>query len=232
MLPTLARTAFGIVRVDGLGRQYDGIRAGGVRRTDQGADVARVADLDAGGDQLGGRRTACSSETSTSEQTATTPWEVTVSLSASTAARSTSNHGTPAACGQVAQIAMPGGDVGFGVHLEDELAVLERFADRLRAFDQEAAGLAPERTSGEPAGLLDPHGLRGQQTRARHSSAYLGAVVLRPRRRLGALTSAGRAALATCTSAENAAGSFTARSARILRSTSTSASRRPWMNRL
>ena len=128
---------------------------------------------------------------------------------------------------------MPGGDVGFGVHLEDEFAVLEGFPDRLRSLDQEAAGLAPERTSGEPPGLLDPHGLRGQQTRARHfgvlswkGAAQAAASVF------GAFTSAGRAALATWTSAENAAGSLTARSARILRSTSTSASRRPWMNRL
>ncbi len=48
----------------------------------------------------------------------------------------------------------------------------------------------------------------------------------------GALTSSGRAALATSTSATNAGRSLTARSARILRSTSTPARRRPWMNRL
>ncbi len=49
---------------------------------------------------------------------------------------------------------------------------------------------------------------------------------------LGALTSAGRAALATSTSALNAATSLTASSARILRSTSTPARLRPWMKRL
>src|SRR5690606_935525 len=49
---------------------------------------------------------------------------------------------------------------------------------------------------------------------------------------LGALTSSGRFALATSTRALNAAGSLTARSARILRSTSTSAAFRPWMKRL
>ncbi len=121
---------------------------------------------------------------------------------------------------------MTGGDGGFGVHLEDEFAVLEGFADGLRSLDQEAAGLAPERTSGEPPGLLDPHGLCGQQTRARHCSAVWG-VAQAAASDFGAFTSAGRAALATCTSAENAAGSLTARSARIFRSTSTSASRRP-----
>jgi hypothetical protein len=50
---------------------------------------------------------------------------------------------------------MTGRDLGFGVHLDDELAVLEGFPDGLRAFDQEAAGFAPERTSGEPPSLLD-----------------------------------------------------------------------------
>jgi hypothetical protein len=66
------------------------------------------------------------------------------------------------------EIAVTGRQGGFGVHLDDELAVLERLADRLGSLDQEPAGLAPERTSGEPPGLLDPHGLCGQQTRARH----------------------------------------------------------------
>jgi hypothetical protein len=63
---------------------------------------------------------------------------------------------------------VPGRHRGFGVHLEDQFAVLEGFTDRLWSFDQEAAGFAPERTSGEPPGLLDPRGLCGQQTRARH----------------------------------------------------------------
>ena len=49
---------------------------------------------------------------------------------------------------------------------------------------------------------------------------------------LGALTSSGRAALAVSTSAANAGASLTARSARILRSTSTPARLRPWMKRL
>ncbi len=48
----------------------------------------------------------------------------------------------------------------------------------------------------------------------------------------GALTSSGRAALATSTSAVNAAGSLTAISARFLRSTSTPAALRPWISRL
>ena len=48
----------------------------------------------------------------------------------------------------------------------------------------------------------------------------------------GALTSSGSAALATSTSAVNAAGSLTAISARFLRSTSTPAALRPWISRL
>ena len=52
------------------------------------------------------------------------------------------------------------------------------------------------------------------------------------RQAAGALTSAGRAALATSTRAAKAGGSLTASSASILRSTSTPAALRPWMNRL
>ena len=48
----------------------------------------------------------------------------------------------------------------------------------------------------------------------------------------GALTSLGSAALATSTNAVKAAGSLTAISARFLRSTSTPAAFRPWINRL
>ena len=48
----------------------------------------------------------------------------------------------------------------------------------------------------------------------------------------GALTSSGRFALASSTRATNAGASLTARSARILRSTSTPAAFSPWMNRL
>ena len=54
----------------------------------------------------------------------------------------------------------------------------------------------------------------------------------RPQDALGALTSSGSAALAVSTRATNAGASLTARSARILRSTSTPARFRPWMNRL
>jgi hypothetical protein len=50
---------------------------------------------------------------------------------------------------------MTGRDLGFGVHLDDELAVLECLPDGLRALDEEPAGLTPERTSGEPPSLLD-----------------------------------------------------------------------------
>jgi hypothetical protein len=49
---------------------------------------------------------------------------------------------------------------------------------------------------------------------------------------VGALTSSGSAAFATPTSAVNAAGSLIAISERFLRSTSTPAAFRPWINRL
>ncbi len=54
----------------------------------------------------------------------------------------------------------------------------------------------------------------------------------RPQEALGALTSSGRAALAVSTSTAKAGASLTARSARILRSTSTPARLSPWMKRL
>jgi hypothetical protein len=57
--------------------------------------------------------------------------------------------------GQVVEVAMTGRDLGLRVHLDDELAVLECLPDCLRALDQETAGFTPERTSGEPPSLLD-----------------------------------------------------------------------------
>ena len=95
--------------------------------------------------------------------------------------------------------------------------------DGLRAVGEEQPPLGSLRTTAELACLLDPG-------RARRSGAPRGAQA--EASTLGALTSSGRAALATSTRALNAAMSLTARSARTLRSTSTPARPRPWMKRL
>ena len=95
--------------------------------------------------------------------------------------------------------------------------------DRLRAVGEEEPPLRSLGTAAQPTQLLDARVARGQRG-LRHGVTQAET--------LGALTSSGRAALAVSTSALNAAMSLTARSARILRSTSTPARFRPWMKRL
>src|SRR5205085_10210720 len=86
----------------------------------------------------------------------------------------------------------------------------QRLANRLRPFGEKLTG-------------------GGAHLAVREALGAACAQAASPR---GALTSSGRASLATWTSAEKVAGSNTARSARFLRSTSTPAALRPWMNRL
>ena len=102
----------------------------------------------------------------------------------------------------------------------------DRLAHRLRALGQERpvrsappAWPAPDR--------LDPLGPRGWRTARRVGRRRPGSG---GRPRPG--SRAGRLAFATSTSAAKAAGSLTASSASIRRSTSTPAAFRPWMNRL
>ena len=102
---------------------------------------------------------------------------------------------------------------------------LERGLDGLRAVGKEQPPLGAYRAAAELACLLDAGVARGQGRVGGWSGT-------RPQEALGALTSSGRAALAVSTSAANAGASLTARSARILRSTSTPARLRPWMKRL
>ncbi len=107
-----------------------------------------------------------------------------------------------------------------GRHVErlDRHAGVERAADELRTLGDEGA-LAPARRTllQQPAQPADPPVREGQPLGQEATSAT------------GALASA---SCAVATSAPNASGSLTARSARTLRSTSTPARCRPLMSRL
>ncbi len=137
-----------------------------------------------------------------------------------------------------AEVAVLLGCMGRGEHLAHALGDEQRLTDRLRALGQEQPVLGAHVSLGEQPGRPDPAAPHGQQ-RVR-PLALVGARRNRPLAQadaseastLGALTSSGRAALAVSTRTANAGASLTARSARILRSTSTPATRRPWMNRL
>jgi hypothetical protein len=104
--------------------------------------------------------------------------------------------------------------------------VCQRGFDRVRSLGEEPPRLLALGTAGELARSNNPGRPFGERSR--------------PGLRKGA--AAGQAdffsspvftlALASSASAANAAASLTARSARILRSTSTPAALRPWMNRL
>ena len=102
-----------------------------------------------------------------------------------------------------------------GLHL----AGVERGLHRVAPLSEEEPPLGSLRATAQPTQFLDAGVARGERVDAQAET-------------LGALTSSGRAALATSTSATNAGASLTARSARILRSTSTPAALRPWMKRL
>ncbi|CAM5711888.1 hypothetical protein SCANM63S_09693 [Streptomyces canarius] len=106
---------------------------------------------------------------------------------------------------------------------------------------QRAAGPVPRRGAGNCASDHDGPALERRPTRQRQDPQAIQpagptvSVDSEPARRhaaLGAFTSDGSAFCATSTSAAKAFASFTASSARILRSTSTFAAFRPWMKRL
>ena len=111
----------------------------------------------------------------------------------------------------------PGEGILGDEHLGND-ATPQRCLDQVGTFGEETCGVA---TSGGTLQLdrrSYPIGLLGKGCQAASPD--------------GALTSSGRAALATSTSAVNAAGSLMAISDNTLRSTSTSASLRPWIRRL
>src|SRR5690606_11229837 len=214
----------GVECVDALAGDHDGVRPGGVGAPDDRAQVARVADLGAHHDQSGvrvddvqgGEDGAASRHHPLRRDRVGDRLDDVVGDDVPR--RSVIDH-----------LAMALGGVDRGEHLDDRLRDRERLTDRLGTLGEELAGLGTECASGEPPSDLDPSGADGQVAGARHWCGAAGQATVSA---LGALTSSGRLALATSTRALNAAGSLTARSARILRSTSTSAAFRPWMNRL
>src|SRR5581483_851345 len=112
---------------------------------------------------------------------------------------------------------------GGGEQLEEgRLGERQGLADSLRPFGQKPALPVPEGAFGEPASRLHPWGSERGQLAARHRRAAQAAAV----------PSAGSASLASFTRAANASASLTAISASMRRSTSISASFRPWMRRL
>ena len=108
---------------------------------------------------------------------------------------------------------------GFsGEHLVDESST-RGGPDKIGPFSKKAPRMTPPGVALQFYCSDHPGGSFGQCRRQAASPA-------------GALTSSGKAALATSTRAANAAASVMAMSARFLRSTSTPAALRPWINRL
>ena len=210
----------GVVEVDRAAGQDDRVGTGGVGTAHDGAGVAGVTDVGADGDQprvLGDG-----------------PVELDVDEAAHghDAGRTdrVAERGQRAVVDQGAAYA--GGQVGHEperVRAHQDLLDAPRDEgplDGLRAVSEEEPPLRTLGAAAQPTQLLDARVARGQRGLARLDHRRDQAETL------GALTSSGRAALAVSTSALNAAMSLTARSARILRSTSTPARFRPWMNRL
>jgi hypothetical protein len=127
--------------------------------------------------------------------------------------------------GQVGVTVQPG--IG-GEQLAYQISVFQCLADRLRALGEEPARGIPVPAAVQPPRSNDPGGPRGEN--------LPGGTDPGPVRGDQAASAAGlasaTAARATSTRPANAVASLTARSARILRSTSTPASRRPWIRRL
>ena len=207
----------GVVGVDGLPGQHDRVGARRVRRTDDGAGVAGVADVGAHGQQPGRG-----------------PHDV-LERRVEVAA-----HGHHTGRGHRVGERREGTVVDqrdrrcgeqLGVLLERERGREDlddapgdgqRTLDGLRAVSEEEPPLGAYRAAAQLASLLDA----GVPDRQWSAHAWLQAETL------GALTSSGSAALAASTSAAKAGASLTASSARILRSTSMPARPRPWMKRL
>ena len=214
--------ALRIGRVDGAVAAHHGVDPGGVRRPDDGAQVAGVAHVDAHDDE-GGAGQARRAGSGRTETTASRGWGVTVEATRSiTPGARSKTRPPPARTRSVTVDARParrplGGDV-------DGLDV--------------GAGGQRHRQQFRP---LDHHDLLGgpqapplrRSWRSLRTRWWVKArpdwVRNRPRRSQAAVA---RASLATCTSEANASGAVTARSARTLRSTSTSARCRPAMKRL
>ena len=118
------------------------------------------------------------------------------------------------------EVTVARGRVGGREHLANPCTGGQRLAYGLRPFGQEPAVPDPKGRLGQAPGGLHPRGAgRGELAQAAST------VLLSP-------DSAGACARAVSTSVAKVAGSLTASSARTLRSTSTPATFKPWMNRL
>ena len=201
----------GVVGVDGAAREHHRVRAGRVGAADHGPGIAGVADVGADRHQPRARQRLGERDVDEAAQRdhAGRAHRVGQQLE-----RAVLDPGHADPVGQDREL-----DVGAGEDLLDA-AGLEGGLDGVRAVGKEQPPLGAFRAAAEPAYFLQAGVARLQRRDQAEASAR------------GALTSSGRAALATSTSALNAAMSLTARSARILRSTSTPARPSPWMNRL
>ena len=184
--------------------------------------------------------------------TATTPCGVTVSAIASSTCSVTKCGSSSASAAALRELGVPLERRRGHEQLDDELRPEgERLGHGLRTLEQEEPGLGAGILLGELR-----HRAHARRARVVDHRTSLGAAderEVKPRattkgaartRRPSrwclvllayatfALTSAGSAALAVATIAANVAGSVTARSARMRRSTSMPARFRPWMKRL
>ena len=158
--------------------------------------------------------------------TANTPCALVVALTRSATPSARSTHGDEVLDGTVGHRGRGRGRVDTDEDLFERRALVERGRDDPRPLAHEEPALvagvavAEERPQPLDVGVMVPE-------RARHASlthALCGSGTLR-------LQAAFRASRAVVTRAPKVSGSRTARSARILRSTSTSAAFRPAMNR-
>ena len=202
----------GVVGVDRAAREHHGVGARRVGAADDGAGVARVADVGADGDQPGAGERLSEGYVDVAAQRHETGRGDRVGQQLEGAVLDESH---PHPVRQVGKL-----DAGPVEHLLDA-AGLDRGLDGVRAVGKEQPPLGADRAAAQLAKLLQASVARREGVGGQAEASARGA-----------LTSSGRAALATSTSALNAAMSLTARSARILRSTSTPARPRPWMNRL
>ena len=193
--------------------EHDRVGAHRVGDPDQRARIAGFGDLGRDGDQTwASRRARRPVLVDGTRHTATSPTGVTVSDNAF-AARSVTT------CTGASPSSRPEpGQRGFGDEDLDDEPTPQRRLDEVGPLGEEACGTAPSDVALQLDRCRHPVGALGERCQAASPD--------------GAFTSSGSAALATSTSAVNAAGSLMAISARFLRSTSTPAALRPWISRL
>ena len=208
----------GVVGVDAAAGEHDAIGAGRIGGADHRAGVAGVADVGADGEQAGVHERGNRDVQEVADRDDAGRGD---GVGERRQGAVVDDGPGP---GGLTPRGVPLGGLTGGEHLGHAALDLEGGLDGLRAVGKEEPTLGSDRAAAELPRLLDA-GVPGSQGRRRSGQAE----TLSSR---GALTSSGSAALAVSTRTTNAAMSLTARSARILRSTSTPARCRPWMKRL